>query len=651
EFEALRAEMGHTERQRPLPALPKSNRVEQGHLASAHQGSDSEAGLVNAPEHIEAFDEDDQALDNVVVTEEDMNDPLLLAELSKIFGESQKHVPESAKVALNTEEHTADKQPERELEAKSKEEEVSDTRADDTQNAEKLRVLAERETQFKAAALAAKRAGNMESARRMLVQMKDTQSAIKILESGQSLPPGYTIPAQPQLPVAEAKHAPVPAPPKIPSKKAEPKLPKHANIPAAPRNAEPRLREIASDSRGQGFEEIATSFAAMKSRLESQAKEATRLSAYFLKAGDKPTALEFHRLKKRAVADIASVTSFEANGRTLPPPFLHREVQWTAPDEQQRRDISASEMQVSIGRVVSNGELAVTLGGQSDFFIQWESSWPRDRGLKAYTRTIKYKEFEESQGDLDIGYSRNVEFVDRNVIRPLVRWAERGKLVIELYKYMGILWGSQLIGRASLPLAGLRTKAEVAGLVEIKAVSSSLARTERSLPGGPVFVDVAARLRLPLSNKPEMVVHSERWIYIDTQQQQQNQEQVVARVQPQGPVVTTATEAISAVDDTVPDTLGVRMPEQQVTNVQPPLPQDVSPQKPPVSAVEPVAAQTSSGAIAHEKPEPDSEVDDIAAHLDSMESVLSNAVLEFELLQIPARMREAHGNKSVVLDL
>ncbi|KAJ2777065.1 hypothetical protein GGI15_004627, partial [Coemansia interrupta] len=540
--------------------------------------------------------------------------------------------------------------PEPELEAEDVDEqgneEVAGTRGDDSQNAEKLRVLVERESQFKAAALAAKRAGNMQSARTMLVQMKDTQSAIRLLQSGQSLPPGYTIPAQPLPHVAEAKPASVPAPPKAPAKKAEVRPPKPASTTkATPRSAEPRLCEITSDSHGRGFEEIATSFAAMKSRLESQATEATRLSAYFLRAGDKPMALEFHRLKKRAVADIASVTSFEANGRTLPPPFLHREVRWTAPDEQQRRDISASEMQVSIGRVVSNGDLAMALGGQSDFFIQWESSWPRDKGSKAYTRTIKYREFEESQGDLDIGYSRNVEFVDRNIMRPLVRWVERGKLVIELYKYMGILWGSQLIGRASLPLAGLRTKAEVAGLVEIKAVSSSLARTERSLPGGPVFVDVAARLRLPLSNKPEMVVHSERWIYIDAQQ---HQEQVVARVQLLGSAAatttaTTAADVASVVDDTVPDTPGTRVPEKQVTTVQPPpppLPQDASPQKPPVNSAEP-----------HKNPEQDSEVEDIAAHLDSMESVLSNAVLEFELLQIPARIREARGDKSVTSDL
>ncbi|KAJ2547353.1 hypothetical protein GGH95_006649, partial [Coemansia sp. RSA 1836] len=276
-------------------------------------------------------------------------------------------------------------------------------------------------------------------------------------------------------------------------------------------------------SASEGKDNNAMSFAEMKAELHSQAEKASRLATYFLKAGDKPAALEFHKLKKRAAADLATASSYEANGRPQPPPFLRKEVRWTAPVEQ-RRDISASELQIAIARMVSDGDLAATLGGRSDFYVQWELAWPRDRGHKAYTRTVRYAEFEASCGDLDVGYSRNVDFVDRQHTRPLARWLDRGRLTVELHKYMGLLWGSQLVGRAALPLSALRTKSEAAALLEIKpAASDAPARAAKPLLGGPVYIDVAARLRLPLSNKPEIESHAERWIYVESDDQNQVQ--------------------------------------------------------------------------------------------------------------------------------
>ncbi|KAJ2732511.1 hypothetical protein H4S06_006845, partial [Coemansia sp. BCRC 34490] len=269
------------------------------------------------------------------------------------------------------------------------------------------------------------------------------------------------------------------------------------------------------------FGEVATSFAAMKQKLESQVTQATRLATYYLKTGEKTLAVDFHQLKKRSAADLAAVISLEANGKRLPPAFLHREVQWTVPVEQ-RRDISISELQVVVKRLFSDGDLAATLGGKNDFYVQWEIGWPRDKNSsgnsnnKGYTRTIKYKEFEQKAGDVDVDYTHNVAgFVDRHYARPLQRWIERGKLTIELHKYTGMLWGTQVVGRASVPLLDLRTRSEVSSVVEFRPVSEGAGRMGRPFIGGPVFVDVAARLRLPLTNKAELVTHIERWIYLD----------------------------------------------------------------------------------------------------------------------------------------
>ncbi|KAJ1838941.1 hypothetical protein LPJ57_010986, partial [Coemansia sp. RSA 486] len=319
-------------------------------------------------------------------------------------------------------------------------------------------------------------------------------------------------------------------------------------------------------------------------------------------------------------------------------------VRWSAPGEQQR-DISASELQVAIRRMVSAGDLAATLGGQADFYIQWETAWPKDRGSKAYTRTMRWREFDDSQGDLDIGYQRNVEFVDRLNVRPLLRWVDRGKLTVELYKYMGLLWGSQLIGRAMLPLAGLRSSSEVAALVELKPASAALGRADRSLVGGAIFIDVAARLRLPLSNKPEKVVYSERWIYVDSQPEPQ--ECVLAREQPPALVQgqTRVSEQAQAPPQSSAGKSRDRQQEEesaQLAAAPPPPPSS----KPGNSAhvAEAEVAEPSAAPTAPVQDAPTAE--DIAAQMDIMDTTVSNAVLELELLQIPARMQDTSDAKA-----
>ncbi|KAJ2802027.1 hypothetical protein H4S07_004787, partial [Coemansia furcata] len=281
---------------------------------------------------------------------------------------------------------------------------------------------------------------------------------------------------------------------------------------------------------------------------------------------------------------------------------------------------------VAIKRMVSDGDLAATLGGKSDFYIQWELGWPRDKGHKFYTRTMKYAEFESSRGDLEVGYSHNVDFVDRQHTRPLVRWLDRGRLNVELYKYMGMLWGSQLVGRASLPLSALRTKAEAAALLEIKPGSDALGRTSKPLPGGPVFIDLAVRLRLPLSNKPESESHVERWIYVQSQEEQQQRYEPINVISQAQPAVASEPEKLGA-------------------------PQEPATTQPSIERATTDATQTDSEMETQAKEEPpssnrqppqyESGTDDIAIMLDTIDGLFSNATLELELAQLPVRLSEA----------
>ncbi|KAJ2867310.1 hypothetical protein GGH94_000939 [Coemansia aciculifera] len=629
QLEALRAEMG-------LSAPVPRQKPEEPVVAYAQPQL--------PPAHGTGFEDDDNAIDNVEVTEEDMADPLLLSELSKL-------APSGASAPLATAAASKITSAETGLPAIQPSAVGSDGEAT-------LEALTARQQQLKTSALAAKRQGDMDRARELLIQMKEVQASMKLLQSSQQIvvdvasslasetsrpDPSEIISARlaaqssvnsPTL--SRARDTPERAAQAPRSTKSTPRQPA-TDVTAA--KAQPRL---VLDDEIRPSKDEAMSFAAMRAELESQVAKASRLATYFLKAGDKPAALEFHRLKKRAATDLATVNSYEANGRSLPPPFLYKDVKWTAPVEQ-RRDISASELQIAIKRMVSDGDLAATLGGQSDFYIQWELGWPRDKGHKAYTRTMKYAEFESSCGDLDVGYRCNVDFVDRQHTRPLLRWLERGRLTVELYKYMGLLWGSRLVGRASLPLSELRTKSEAAALLEIKAGSDALGRTSKPLPGGPVFIDLAARLRLPLSNKPESESHVERWIYVESQEQQQQQQQ--QRHEPAS--VSNRPQPAVASEPDRPST-----PQQPVT-IEPAIDttdtdtkQAVSEAGAQVKEEPPLPDKSDSSSSKRQPADDDTSADDIAIMLDTVDGLFSNATLELELAQLPARLSEAKDKET-----
>ncbi|KAJ2779200.1 hypothetical protein H4R18_004145 [Coemansia javaensis] len=461
----------------------------------------------------------------VEVTEEDMQNPVLLAELSRISGGQSGSAAEPVA--------SAEPMP---IGPAAPIEPAPIEPAPAAVDHGLLHVLSERQAALKQAALAAKRQGQMARARELLVRMKEAHAAAEAVRSGRTLPRGFVLPEVP----AEAGERPAAAAP--------PKPQPVGLQPAVPQPAVPPGEQV-----------TASSLPGLRERLARQAAEATRLAEHFYRAGDKQAALGFHRLKKQAAAGLGALEACEAGGAR--PRAVYREVRWAEPVAQ-RRDIGAGQLQVAIGRVFSDGDLAATLGGRADFYLHWQLAWPRDKSARGSTRTIGFREFDGAGGTADAGYVHAVDMIDRLNTRPLQRWADRARLSVELYKYMGLLWGSQLVGRGALPLAALRTQSEAAATVEIKAAAAadSLARPGRPLPGGPVFVDVAARIRLPLSNAAEVAERSERWVQIPS-------------------------------------------------------------------------------------------VDEIAARLDAMDGVVSNAALELELQQLPARIAAAGADQDAAAQL
>ncbi|KAJ2695068.1 hypothetical protein GGH99_000342 [Coemansia sp. RSA 1285] len=620
---------------------PKTNAT----VASSAQGS-SDNGMLGMGYHSVNIDheEDDKAVENVTVTDADMNDPLLLAELAKystnISSENAPVEPLSAQkqTRAGVETETLNEQQHRESRA------LAPTTEQQIDSGRKQEVTGQA------------RGGQKKSTTDQALSRKHDSvvleaSAPNYKPSSEQLLPGAfpgtsagrgqqhskTLTQPQSTATGRSLNTPSTAVSSTSGKPTQRKPPPTAR-PATQRQKGTRiepntLKDI--EVMNSEFGEVATSFAAMKQKLESQVTQATRLATYYLKTGEKTLAVDFHQLKKRSAADLAAVISLETNGKRLPPAFLHREVQWTVPVEQ-RRDISISELQVVVKRVFSDGDLAATLGGKNDFYVQWEIGWPRDKNSnsnnKGYTRTIKYKEFEQKAGDVDINYTHNVAgFVDRHYARPLQRWIERGKLTIELHKYTGMLWGTQVVGRASVPLLDLRTRSEVSSVVEFKPVSEGAGRMGRPFIGGPVLVDVAARLRLPLTNKAELVTHIERWIYLDNKTASigggsgQTQTETVSETQGEAKTAAASAPAeppVAAEQDLQKDHSAVNAEER------------------PAKRGSDLPQQTGNDE-SKEQEEAALSGDKIAELMDSMEGIVSNAVLEMELQQIPERMKAA----------
>ncbi|KAJ2245123.1 hypothetical protein GGH97_002948 [Coemansia sp. RSA 475] len=516
-----------------------------------------------------------------------------------------------------------------------------------------LRQLTARQAEFKQAALTAKRLRHMDVARDMLVQMKAVQTAAEAVGAGRPLPQGFVIPDKPVVVSVEQPALKVTQPPE-PASVSQPTIskpaattPKPVKATTQPVKATTPTTTHTTNAMPITHKSIATpdltcSIASLEEQLHAQATEATRLAALFLRTGDKAKALDFHRRRKQAAADAATVATLAANGQA-PPPILHSAVRWTEAAEQ-RRDIGAGQLQIRVERVFSAGDLSATLGSACDFYVQWTLPWPRDKASRGCTSTLCYRDFDAARGDLHVAYAHNIDMIDRRDTRPLVRWADRAKLTVELYKYMGLLWGSQLIGRAVMPLAALRTRTECSAVVEIEAVKGALSRPGRPLPGGPLFVDVAVSLRLPLSNQPETVEHEERWIYIDVQRMSQSHsgpEDVVS-------------EPPKSVDVTIePPKLVKEVGEQkEAIGASSKQPTSTEPTSKQSNAIESTSKQTTSSEPTSKQPEPDTKVqpvpeattaditmDELEVQLDTMDGVVSNAVLELELAQIPARIK------------
>ncbi|KAF9574176.1 hypothetical protein EC968_007271 [Mortierella alpina] len=402
-----------------------------------------------------------------------------------------------------------------------------------------LQRLQTREDQYKRAALEAKRIGDMVLAGERLKTYKSLQAWIRLVEAGGFLDLElYPIPDEPSVSTTAAKsdkdkvRAPTntagpAAPASSPSKPSTNATSSYAPpissaAPEATTHVSSSIAEASADDlrsgskvRGCGgiefrqlgpdddFQIVSSSGAdtydMLESQLESQIKMCATTCQYYYLAGDKQTALEFHKLNKTFKTDLVSLQSYRSHGKKAPA-FHFQDVRFEL-EIGFYQEIGLNDLSLSIIRAWDLSHKDVQ-PSDIEAYVVWDLGWPTENMAgagsgKGTSPTVK------KTPKPDFNYSKTLG-IERS--RAFQRFVERRKATFEVWHYRGMLWKDYLLGRAQIPLQALLNHSEINEIIPLVDPAT------RRNTGGKI--EVRIRLQRPLL-KPEIAVKEEKWLVID----------------------------------------------------------------------------------------------------------------------------------------
>ncbi|KAF9290691.1 Coiled-coil and C2 domain-containing protein 1B [Mortierella antarctica] len=539
-----------------------------------------------------------------------------------------------------------------------------------------LSLLKTRDTQYKKAALEAKRAGDTALALERIKIFKSLEKYIRLVEEGGFLDLEL-------YPVPDAPPPTTPAPPKPPAepstetrslpktgneaKSTTPRGPSIAPCPVEPTtqvsnsiaeasgedmrsgmsvrgaiNGGIEFRQLAADDDFQIVSNSdADTYDMLESQLESQIKICTSTSGHYYQRGDKQTALEFHKLNKIFKTDLVSLQSYRKHSKK-PPAFHFQDVRFEV-EIGFYQEIGLNELSLNIIRAWDLSHKDVQ-ASDIEAYVSWDLGWPTENmsgagAGKGDTPTVK----KTSKPDFGFKKTLNIERT-----RAFQRFVERRKATFEVWHYRGIFRTNYLLGKAQVPLQPLLDHSEIHEVFPIVDPNN------RRSTGGKIELKIT--LQRPLL-KPEIAVKEEKWLVIDefnsgglgfpspvtaSTPQPRNASAIGS---PSGrttgaatgksartptPSQSPAPKIPSAAAPSVPETPKVRASAS-------PTPQAPTPRPNPPPAAKPVVV------VAAPETE-DSEKDKALEELNSVELLTSNMVLEAE---IQAAQEQIHNAKAV----
>lgn len=343
-----------------------------------------------------------------------------------------------------------------------------------------LKLLQTREAQYKTAALDAKRADNLTLAGERVKTLKSIRTYIRLVEAGGFLdleiypvpdePSTTPKPAMPTVPVT------TPAPTNTSTSQSiqpQPDTPIAPDMESSSQMSDSIAAAAAEDVRGESktrgieFKQMAPdddfqivsnsdedTYDMLESQLESQIKMCTTTCGYYMRIGDKKSALEFHKLNKIFKADLVSLQSYR-NHRKKAPAFHFQDVRFEL-EVGFHQEIGLNDLSLHIVRAWDLSHKDVQ-PSEMETYVTWDLGWPTEKVSSASTGKGTTSSVKRSSKP-DFDYTKIIGIERTN---PFRRFVERRKVTFEVWHYRGLLWKDYLIGRAQVPLQSLLDHSEI----------------------------------------------------------------------------------------------------------------------------------------------------------------------------------------------
>lgn len=217
---------------------------------------------------------------------------------------------------------------------------------------EELSLLQIRLSEYKFSALKYKKEGNLPVARSMLLVAKKIQEQIDRFQSGLGLSPGFLVPQFPEKSHLSLKNDDTSMPD---TKRLQMS---NSRLAVAPQSILASSYPAASTFHAD-CEPLSTAsgsppdseivFLHLCNMLKAQAEACTTAAAYHFRADQKPKALEFHKLKKKIVTELDSLSLLMGTPGSLPPTVSYQLVELET--EVFNQDLKLTEMELSLGAI------------------------------------------------------------------------------------------------------------------------------------------------------------------------------------------------------------------------------------------------------------------------------------------------------------
>ncbi|EDV23080.1 uncharacterized protein TRIADDRAFT_57985 [Trichoplax adhaerens] len=330
-----------------------------------------------------------------------------------------------------------------------------------TRNQQQLKFLLDRQHQFKAAALAAKKKGNIDTAKDYLRKAKGFDQMIEAAESG--------------LPCDLSN---LPPPPNLESDSNQ----------TADKNQTVDGPISASDGDANALYER------LDAAIIKQMEVCLQNTQYYAKLGDLENSKRYEKLGAECRISLDYLRNSKSHKD--PVPRFHYEIKKFTVIKS-FSEISSSEAYIKVSRCINLPLPSGYTANDFHCYVAYEFPFPSDAPQSGRTSTVKHTVNPEFSDEIKVKIDRKQ--------RSLARIFKRQSLKLELLYERGFLQRDKLLAQANIKLAGLESKCEVHQCVDLM--------DGRRPCGGKI--EVSIRIREPVSEK-EISEIQERWLVLDT---------------------------------------------------------------------------------------------------------------------------------------